>query len=145
VRVDRGERIYFDSRRHGVVLTPPLARAFLLAGIGGFFFSLVWPLPIAGAALVVTGALLALRAVWKWERTHVIVTDERLALVRGTLRRRIAAVRLERVGAVEVEQTLVGRLLGYGTLIAGPLEITYVPQPGNVHGPVESGSPRLRT
>lgn len=141
MRVEDDERIYFDSRRHGVVLTPALARAFLLAGVGGFLFSLVWPLPVAGAVLVVAGALLAVRAVWKWERTHVIVTDERLALVRGTLRRRIAAVRLDRVGAVEVEQTLVGRLLGYGTLIAGPLEITYVPEPGNVHRPRPLESP----
>jgi uncharacterized membrane protein YdbT with pleckstrin-like domain len=141
VRVDHGERVYLDSRRHGIVLAPALARAFLLAAAGGFLFSLVWPLPVAGAALVVVAALLALRAVWKWERTHVIVTDDRLALVRGTLRRRIAAVRLERVGAVEVDQSLVGRVLGYGTLIAGPLEITYVPQPRSVYGLAESRSP----
>jgi hypothetical protein len=74
-------------------------------------------------------AALSLRAVWKWEQTHVIVTDDRLALVRGTLRRRTAAVRFERVGAVEIDQSLLGRALGYGTVIAGPLEITYVPQP----------------
>jgi uncharacterized membrane protein YdbT with pleckstrin-like domain len=120
---------------------PALARAFLVAGIGGFLISLRSPIPVAGAVLVAVASLLALRAVWKWERTHVIVTDDRLALVRGTLRRRIAAVRLERVGAVEVEQSLLGRVLGYGTLIAGPLSITYVPQPRNVYSVVESLSP----
>ena len=141
MRVDHGERIYLDSRRHGVVLLPALARAFLIAGIGGFLFSLPWPSLLAGTALIGVAALLALRAVWRWERTHVVMTDDRLALVRGTLRRRTAAVRLERVGAVEVEQSLLGRLLGYGTLIAGPLEITYVPQPRSVYGLVESRSP----
>jgi len=141
VRVDDGERIYLDSRRHGIVLAPALARAFLLAAAGGLLVSLAWPFAVAGAALVIVAALLALRATWKWERTHVIVTDDRLALVRGTLRRRIAAVRLERVGAVEVEQSLLGRVLGYGTLIAGPLEITYVPQPGSVYGLVASRAP----
>ena len=138
MRVDNGERIYLDSRRHGIVLAPALLRAFLLAAGGGFLFSLVWPLPLVGAALVIVAAVLALRAVWKWERTHVVVTDDRLALVRGTLRRRVAAVRLERVGAVEVDQSLLGRMLGYGTLIAGPLEISYVPQPRSVYGLVES-------
>ncbi len=141
MRHDPHERIYLDSRRHGVVLVPVLLRAFLIAGAGGFLFSLAWPVPLAGAALVVVAALLALRAVWRWERTHVIMTDDRLALVRGTLRRRTAAVRLERVGAVEVDQSLLGRALGYGTLIAGPLEITYVPQPRSVYGLVESRSP----
>ena len=124
-----------------MVLVPVLLRAFLIAGVGGFLFSVAWPVPLAGAALVVVAALIALRAVWKWERTHVIMTDDRLALVRGTLRRRTAAVRLERVGAVEVDQTLLGRALGYGTLTAGPLEITYVPQPRSVYGLVESRSP----
>jgi membrane protein YdbS with pleckstrin-like domain len=141
VRQDSRERIYLDSRRHGVVLVPVLLRAFLIAGAGGFLFSLAWPFQLAGAALVLVAALLALRAVWRWERTHVIMTDDRLALVRGTLRRRTAAVRLERVGAVEVDQSLLGRALGYGTLIAGPLEITYVPQPRSVYGLVESRSP----
>jgi uncharacterized membrane protein YdbT with pleckstrin-like domain len=132
-----GERIYFDSRRHGIVLAPALLRAFLIAGGGGVLFSLAWPFPLAGAALVLVAALLALRAVWKWERTRVIVTDDRLALVRGTLRRRTAAVRLERVGAVEVDQSLLGRMLGYGTLVAGPLRITYVPQARGAYGVVE--------
>jgi hypothetical protein len=50
-------------------------------------------------------------------------------------------VRLERVGAVEVDQSLLGRMLGYGTLSAGPLEITYVPQPRSAYGLVESRSP----
>jgi membrane protein YdbS with pleckstrin-like domain len=135
------ERIHLDSRRHGIVLLPALVRAFVAAAAGGFLVSLAWPFAIAGAALVVAAALYALRAVWRWERTHVIVTDEQLALVRGTLRRRVAAVRLERVGAVEVEQGPLGRLLGYGTLIAGPLEITYVPQPRSVYGLVDSLSP----
>jgi uncharacterized membrane protein YdbT with pleckstrin-like domain len=44
-------------------------------------------------------------------------------------RRRAAAVRLSRVDAVEVEQSLLGRLFGYGTLVAGTLEIPYVPEP----------------
>jgi hypothetical protein len=133
MRKDLGERVYLDSRRHGIVLVPGLARAFLIAAVGGFLVSLRSPFPVAGAALVAIAALLAFRAVWKWERTHVIVTDDRLALVRGTLRRRIAAV--------QVEQSLLGRFLGYGTLIAGPLSITYVPQPRNVYRVVESLSP----
>lgn len=141
MRYEAHEQVYLDSRRHGVVLLVPLGRAFLIAAVGGFLVSLGWPFLVAGAGLVVVAALLALRSVWQWERTHVIVTDEKLALVRGTLRRRTAAVRLERVGAVEVDQGLVGRLLGYGTLIAGPLRITHVPQPRNVYAVVENLSP----
>jgi uncharacterized membrane protein YdbT with pleckstrin-like domain len=133
MRYESHERVYLDSRRHGVVLLAPLARSFLIAAAGGFLFSLGWPFVVVGAAIVIVAALFALRAVWRWERTRVVVTDEQLALVRGTLRRRTAAVSLDRVGALEVDQSLIGRLLGYGTLMAGPLQITYVPQPRNVH------------
>jgi uncharacterized membrane protein YdbT with pleckstrin-like domain len=141
MRRDHGERIHLDARRHAIVLLPALLRAFFAAALGGFLFALPFPVPLAGVALVALAAAYGVRAVWKWERTHVIVTDEQLALVRGTLRRRVAAVRLERVGAVEVDQSLLGRLLGYGTLRAGPLEITHVPQPRSVYGLVESLSP----
>jgi uncharacterized membrane protein YdbT with pleckstrin-like domain len=141
VSYDRRERIYLDARRHGIVLLPALVRAFLLAAVGGFLVTRMWPFPVAGAALIGLAALLALRAVWAWEQTHVIVTDDRLAVVRGTLRRRTAAVSLERVGSVEIDQSLTGRMLGYGTLIAGPLEITYLPQPRSVYGLVESLCP----
>ena len=83
------------------------------------------------------GAAIALRAVWKWERTRVILTTEKLFVVHGTFHRRAAAVRLSRLGAVEIEQSLVGRMLGYGTIVAGDLEIDYVPEPRRVYGLVE--------
>ena len=140
---NRGEHVYLDSRRHGIVLAPALARACLIAAVGGFLFSAGSVFPIAGAGLVMAAALLALRAVWRWERTHVIMTDDQLALVHGTTwRRRTSAVRLERVGAVEVDQTLIGRLFGYATLRAGPLEISYVPQPRSVYGLAARSVPR---
>ena len=131
--------MYLDSRRHGIVLVPALLRAFLIAALGGFLITLGWPSPAVGAALVAVAALLSLRAVWRWEQTRVIVTDEKLAVVRGTVRRRTSSVRLDREGPVEVEQTLPGRFFGYGTLIAGPLAVTYVPQPRSVDRLVSSG------
>jgi len=92
---------------------------------------------LPGAVLVVLGALLALRAVWRWERTHLVVTTEKLFVVDGTLRRRSSAVRLRSVENLELDQSLAGRLLGYGTLVAGPLEIDHVPEPRNVYRLVE--------
>ena len=123
------ERIRLDERRHAVVLAGPFARALALSGLGLVTLWLGWPLSAAGAVLLALGALLAVRAVWRWERTHVVVTTEKLFVVHGTLRRRAAAVRLGRVGAVELEQTLLGRLFGYGTVTAGELEISYVARP----------------
>jgi len=131
------ERVCLDARRHGVVLARPLAQALVLAGSGGLLLALPWPLQIPGALFVIAGALLALRAVWLWERTHLVVTTEKLFVVQGTLRRRASAVRLRSVENLELEQTLPGRLLGYGTLVAGPLEIDHVSEPRSVYRLVE--------
>jgi uncharacterized membrane protein YdbT with pleckstrin-like domain len=131
------ERVCFDARRHGVVLARPLAQAVVLVVSGAVLLFQPWPLQLPGAALVVVGALLALRAVWLWERSHLVVTTEKLFVVDGTLRRRASAVRLRSVENLELEQSLPGRLLGYGTLVAGPLEIDHVPEPRNVYRLVE--------
>lgn len=131
------EEIYFDARRHGVSLALPIAQAVVLALAGGILLTQPWPLPIPAAGLIVLAALICLNAVWRWERTHLIVTTEKLFLVDGTLRRRSSAVRLRSVENLELDQSLAGRLLGYGTLVAGPLEIEHVPQPRSVYRLVE--------
>jgi uncharacterized membrane protein YdbT with pleckstrin-like domain len=131
------ERVCLDERRHAVVLAGPFVRALGLATIGIGLMAIGWPASIVGVLLQGLGAFVALRAVWDWERTHVVLTTEKLFVVHGTLRRRAAAVRLARLGAVEIEQSLAGRLLGYGTIVAGELEIEYVPQPRRVYGLVE--------
>jgi uncharacterized membrane protein YdbT with pleckstrin-like domain len=132
VRTQPEEQVRLDERRHAVVLAGPLVRALALACAGLVALWLGWPVSPAGAVLLALGALLAVRAVWRWERTHVVVTSEKLFVVHGTLRRRAAAVRLSKVGAVELEQSLAGRMLGYGTVTAGGLEIEYVARPGEL-------------
>src|SRR5436305_8637034 len=117
------ERIYVDARRHGVVLVRPLGRAFVLALLGGVAFLGGWPVSAAGAALLCLAALGAVVAVWRFDRTRVVLTADKLFVVHGTLRRRAAAVHLDKIQTVEVEQSLLGRLFGYGTLLAGDLEI----------------------
>ena len=91
--------------------------------LGATAFAPGWPLSLAGAALLVVSAFRATAAGWKWDRTHVVLTTEKLFIVHGVLRRQAAAVRLAKVGTVELDQSLLGRLLGYGTVVAGDLEI----------------------
>jgi membrane protein YdbS with pleckstrin-like domain len=123
------DEVRLEERRHGVVLAGSFLRASILAAAGVFAVAAGWPATVVGALLLAFAAAVALRAVWLWERTRVVLTADKLFVVHGTLRRRAAAVRLARIGAVEVEQSLTGRLLGYGTIVAGDLEITHVTDP----------------
>jgi hypothetical protein len=137
VLADPDEQICLEARRHGIVLAWPLARATLLAGAGGALLTLPRPVSVAGAVVVAIGALVALRAVWKWERTRVVVTTEKVFVVNGTLRRRARAVRLSAVEAVELEQSFSGQLLGYGTVFVGPLALDHIPRPKRLYHLVE--------
>jgi uncharacterized membrane protein YdbT with pleckstrin-like domain len=131
------EQVHLELRRHGIVLARPLGVALFVA-LGGAVASIsAWPLPLLGAAALAFAALAALRAVWRWERTHVVVTAERLFVAEGTLRRRAEAVRLQSLQTLALEQNLAGRLLGYGTIVAGPLELHHVPEARRVYHVVE--------
>lgn len=122
------EQVFVDERRHGIALARPLGRALLLALLGGTGVLLSWPASIAGAFLLFAAAGYSLAAVLRWDRTHVVVTTETLFVQHGVVRKRAAAVRLAKVATVELDQSLLGRMLGYGTLVAGDLEIDCVPR-----------------
>jgi uncharacterized membrane protein YdbT with pleckstrin-like domain len=133
MRPDRDEEVCLDARLHGAVLARPIARSLLLVLPG--MAALLIPSPVGavlGALLIAAGAVFMLRAVWQWERTRVVVTTERVLVVAGTLRRRSKTVRLQAIQEVEVDQSLVGQLLGYGTVVVGPLKVGHIAHPGDV-------------
>jgi uncharacterized membrane protein YdbT with pleckstrin-like domain len=135
------ERVCLDARRHGVVLARPFGKALALATAGGILLTQFWALALLGTVAIAAGALVALRAVWRWEWTRFVITTERVYLAQGSLHRRAKAVRLQAIDAVEVEQNAAGRLLGYGTVLVGPLEVEHVPQPKEVTQLVERLTP----
>ena len=135
--VERDEEVCLEARRHGIVLVRPLLWAVVLSGIGGVVSTASRPFSLAGAALIALGALIALRAVWRWERTRVVVTTDKVLVVGGTWRRRARSVRLAGLEAVELEQTLIGQLFGYGTVVVGPMALDHVPKPKTVYRLVE--------
>jgi uncharacterized membrane protein YdbT with pleckstrin-like domain len=131
------ERVLLDARCHGIVLARPLGWAVAAGLVGAAALVSGWPLSLAAPVLLGGAAALALRAVTSWERTRLVVTTEKVFLVRGVLRRRAVAVRLAAVDAIGLDQSLAGRVLGYGTLVLGPLEVAHVPRPRRVAGLVE--------
>jgi uncharacterized membrane protein YdbT with pleckstrin-like domain len=131
------EEVCLDARRHGVVLARPLAQSLGLAVTGGILLTQFWALALLGALAIAAGAITALRAVWRWEWTHFVVTTQRVYLAQGSLHRRAKAVRLGAIDAIELEQSGAGRLFGYGTVVVGPLEIEHVPEPKRVTQLVE--------
>jgi hypothetical protein len=100
----------------------------VLALAGGACFLAPWAAAnAAGAVLLALAAVIAVVGVARWDRTHLAVTGNAFVVEHGFLNRRSASISLN--GTVfEVERTLLGRILGYGTVVAGELEIDWVPR-----------------
>ncbi len=113
------ERVCLDERRHVVVLAGSFVRALGLAVVGIGCMAIGWPASIVGVLLQAGGAGIALRAVWKWERTRVVLTTEKLFVVHGTFHRRAAGVRLSRLGAVEIDLPEPRRVYGLVERLSG--------------------------
>ena len=110
------------------------------------------PAALAGPLILAAGGLLAARKLTSrsarpdiaWG-TYLAVTGQRMVLIRGPLSRTAAAMSLDKVTGLTLQRTVLGRLLGYGTLIAdGPgrrrafRKIRYVPYPEQLYLEVSS-------
>jgi Bacterial PH domain len=76
----------------------------------------------SGRPDIVWGAYLLLlldfsRRVAAWPETYFVVTNERMLLIRGPLLRTVAAMSLGKATGLTLQRTVLGRLLGYGSLI----------------------------
>ena len=116
------ERVLLDLRPHPKALVLPVLALLLVAGAGGFATAraggeAAGPLRLA---VVVAALLLLLRLsllpFLRWRGTRLVLTDERLSLSGGVLRRSGRDVPLSRVDEVLVSRSLLQRLQGCGDL-----------------------------
>jgi hypothetical protein len=120
-----GEHVHLQSREHGVVLLGPFLRAaaiLALAAAGAILAAgLALPapvrlIPVLVAAAVAARALTTLvRAVARWQRQVLVVTDRRAVL----LGQRAAIVPLSAISDIEIVCPAAGRMLHYGGVVVG--------------------------
>jgi Bacterial PH domain len=117
------ERIVLESGTHWAVLLRPGFAALLaivIASVVGFVTS-----PLEGSSWVDVGAgifaaLFTLRfliALARWGPERTVVTGTRVMRIGGVLKKRIASTPLDRVASLSFEQPLLGRMLGYATIV----------------------------
>jgi membrane protein YdbS with pleckstrin-like domain len=71
---------------------------------------------LASGVIGVLGLLLLLKAWINRMATEIVVTDRRVILNRGLLRRHTMEMNMSRIEMVDVKQSLWGRIWGYGTV-----------------------------
>jgi len=117
--LEPGERVVFRTTLSWTLYAPAIglaiaaaALAVLGAGVPGLAaYALLMAAPVAIAAAV------AFARVWfrRWT-TEVAVTDRRIILKRGFIRRHTVEMNMQKVESVDVDQTQLGRLFDYGAV-----------------------------
>ena len=72
---------------------------------------------IVGAAFLVVGLIFVARGVLVRNATEMTVTNKRVFVKVGLAARRTIELLLSRVESIGVEESVMGRMLGYGTVI----------------------------
>ena len=123
-----GEAIVYQTRLHWIVLIAPilLGLLFVLTGAGMFVLSgrikadqtmAHQSVMILGAAFLVVAVLFIGRGVLVRNATEMTVTNKRVFVKVGMAARRTIELLLSRVESIGVEESVLGRMLGYGTVI----------------------------
>ena len=119
-----GETIKAVGRQHWIVFV----RGLLLAGIGAVLLlygyrtqrdargDLASVLVIAGGLVLLVGLATWLNAWFHRWITEISVTTHRVIYKTGFVRRHTVEMNMDKVETVDVDQSLLGRLLGFGTI-----------------------------
>jgi uncharacterized membrane protein YdbT with pleckstrin-like domain len=130
-----GETLRYQTRHHWIVLLGPLSVSLLLGvpGLGILEESIASKAGksqasavtgISAGGMAIVGLVLLVAAIGtlaygiaKRNATEMAVTNKRVLIKTGMASRRTLDLMLSRVESIGVEETVVGRVLGYGTVI----------------------------
>jgi uncharacterized membrane protein YdbT with pleckstrin-like domain len=127
-----GEQVRHTAKLHWIMYWPGLA--FLLAAAVAFGLAetraggnTFW-MYLAGVLAII--ALIFLLREWfiQWT-TEIAVTDRRIIYKEGFIRRSTVEMHMDKVESVDVEQTIVGRIVGYGTVTVKGVGTGFEPLP----------------
>ena len=105
------EQVTYRAKLHGIIYGFPVtlfAIAILVVVLGGG--------PIAGIAIAVVGAVLLLPPWIRSTSSDFAITNKRVLIKVGLIRRHSLELLLQKVEGIGVDQGILGRILGFGTI-----------------------------
>lgn len=113
-----GETLVFRTGLHWTVLAWPMFVALVLAsGAIACLLQNDKAFLAAGIFLLVLAGIVVLTAIVRRNAVEIGVTDRRVMIKTGMANRRSLEIMLPKVESVGIEESMVGRALGYGTVV----------------------------
>lgn len=120
-----GEKVFYKTGLHWVVLLGPivvgvffgLPGLVLLIGSIGETSGSSSAMAGGGLLFIIIAAVCVLLGFLRRKATEMAVTNKRVIIKTGLLRRRTFELLLSKVESIGVDEGLLGRMLGYGTVV----------------------------
>jgi uncharacterized membrane protein YdbT with pleckstrin-like domain len=112
-----GESIVYETRLHWIVLVAPVLLAFLFTITGVGLFIVYSRAMIIGIIFFVIALLSLVRGILMRNATEMTVTNKRVFVKVGLAARRTIELLLSRVESIGVQESVMGRMLGYGAVV----------------------------
>jgi uncharacterized membrane protein YdbT with pleckstrin-like domain len=119
------EQIVYTTKKHWVapLFATVTGSLLTIAGLGALLGAWVWLDGLlntlvlgSGVVALLVGLVLLAKAFIEWWSESYVVTNQKVMKVSGILRKTAAGSALEKINDITIEQSLIGRSLGYGTL-----------------------------
>ena len=113
------EQVVATGKKHWIIYLPGLLMlvvVVVLEALGVALPGMVVLLHILAALAGLTALALLFREWFAQWTTEIVVTNKRVIYKRGFISRYTSEMNTEKVESVAVDQTLPGRLFGYGTI-----------------------------
>ena len=120
-----GETITYRARLHWILFVKPSLIALAILGIGALIFYAAdlasalstQAILITWAVLLIIAAIPVLAATVNRHSAEFAVTNKRVILKIGFIQSKTAEMFLNKIESVGIDQTLTGRVLGFGTIV----------------------------
>jgi len=123
-----GETVVYETRLHWIVMLRSIIQAIIAVLLAGgilyyAFSSTAAPddqmhLMEGGAAvLIIIAVILLVAGATRRNATEMAVTNHRVIVKVGLVGRRTVELLLSKIESIEVQETGLGRMLGYGTIV----------------------------
>jgi uncharacterized membrane protein YdbT with pleckstrin-like domain len=150
-----GESLVLKERQHWVVMIRPLLLPIALVVLAAVADLLnVIPSDFRLMATLAAVAILGLALILvfiRWSSRSFTITDRRVILDTGIFSRSTKVIALDRVQDISTNQSLLGRMLGYGRIeidsagASGAEVLSALPNPGRFRDAVFAEAENLRT
>lgn len=142
------EKVRYGAFLHWIIYTQGLAFTVFGGALGFFSYPIVTTLfgsknaepyghILSGIALLITivGVILLIGAYVRQTSTELVLTDRRIIAKYGVISRATFEIMVNRITGANFDQTITGRILGYGTILVhgaggeiSPIDLVADPQ-----------------